>query len=121
MPCWGSGGALGAEKRPHCLEGLAAARAQQAVIADHDKRVGRDMRPKPADDFRGTEGADRGVLGVGSFVLEDDRTPVAQRPPGLGLAGCGHGPLPASRRSGVTRAPAFVGRWEGATPPQPYV
>jgi hypothetical protein len=69
-----SWGRRDSEKRPHRWEGGAVSRAQQTVLPDLDQ-VGRQaMRQKPADECRGTAGAERGLRGRRSFGLAGDLT-----------------------------------------------
>jgi hypothetical protein len=74
MPVEWSGGPLDSEQLPHRLECGAVSRAQQAVIPDLAKVVGKARRPKPANEWLCTEGAARGVRGLGSFVVEGELT-----------------------------------------------
>ena len=67
-------GAPGSAELSHRLECIAVSRAQQAVIPDLDNMGRQATQQQPADEFLGTEGAELGLLGLGSGVVEGTLT-----------------------------------------------
>jgi hypothetical protein len=60
------------QKGPGLVQGIAVARAKQAVIPDLDKVVRQDVLEEPADEFLDRDGANLDSPGLGVLVLEGD-------------------------------------------------
>jgi hypothetical protein len=72
MTFWGSVATLNPQKRPGFLQGVAVARAKQAVLPDLDTVVRQDVWQEPAEEFLGSARADLDCPGLGVLVLEGD-------------------------------------------------
>jgi hypothetical protein len=72
MTFWESVATLNPQKGPGFVQGIAVARAKQAVIPDLDTVVRQDVLQEPADEFLGCDGADLESPGLGVLVFEGD-------------------------------------------------
>jgi len=72
MTFWGAMATLTPHKGPGVGQGIAVARATQAVIPDLDNVVRQDVLEEPADACLGSDGADLESPGLGVLVWEGD-------------------------------------------------
>ena len=72
MTFWESVATLNPHKGPGFVQGIAVARAKQAVIPDLDQVVRQDVLQEPADACLGGDGADLERPGLGVLVCEGD-------------------------------------------------
>jgi hypothetical protein len=72
MTFWESVAARNPQQGPGVVQGIAVARAKQAVIPDLDQVVRQDVRQEPAAACRGGDGADLERPGLGVLVFDGD-------------------------------------------------